>query len=50
MKVSGTLFTLLTLAKIEVTPGVVAVACTWFSDTPFNMLLRPLAVLLSLTT
>ena len=43
MKVNGTLFTLLTLAKIEVTPGTLAVTCAWPGSSP-------VAVVLSFTT
>jgi len=43
MKVNGTLFTLLTLAKIEVTPGTLAVTCAWPGRSP-------VAVVLSFTT
>jgi hypothetical protein len=44
MKLTGTLFTLLMLAKMEVIPGVTAVACIWPGNNPLTGLLRVTAL------
>jgi hypothetical protein len=44
MKLTGTLFTPLMLAKMEVIPGVPAVACIWPGNNPVTGLLRVTAL------
>lgn len=50
VKFTGILVALPIAANTGLTPGVTAVASTWFSETLFTMLLRPAAVLLSVST
>jgi hypothetical protein len=47
VKVTGTLFVLLTLAKIEVTPGTLAVTCACPGSSPLAVVLTPTTLALN---